>query len=205
MRSRIFLLALSLAVMFGGAAALAQEEATDETAESTESAPKANTGFVATIDDETNYIKYYVCSLDELAEDSCGTTLEEFNADTFGDWTAEIEVTPNEEGEFNHGSYVSAFAEGFEGPGKGCLMRHIAQSNWGKEGFEDSGDVLVQAQTFCAFNGKPGNGDAEVEGEEVEGENEGNGKPAWAGQGKPEWAGPDGDKSKKPGKGGSDD
>ncbi|HSJ26902.1 MAG TPA: hypothetical protein VLB67_01740 [Acidimicrobiia bacterium] len=186
MRTRIFLLALSLAVMFGGPSALADEHVEGTT---------ANTGFVATIDDETNYIKYFVCSLDEEADDFCDTTLDEFDASSFGDWTGEIEVEPNGAGEFNHGSYVSAFATGYEGAGKGCLVRHIAQSDWGKEGFDLSGeDVLVQAMTSCSFNAERGNGN---------GNGNGNGKPEWAGQGKPPWAGPDGDKSLKPGKGGN--
>lgn len=199
MRSRIFLLALSLAVVFGGASALADEHDDDTTG------PEANTVFVATatLEAETTFIKYHVCSLnndDEVVAADCQAVLDNFDDEAF-DWTTfegfeEIVVEPNGEGEINHGSYVSAFAQGFDGPGKGCLVRYIAQSNWGKEGFDIEGDdVLIQAQTFCAFNSdKPADGD-----------DDGNGKPAWAGQGKPPWAGPDGDKSLKPGKGGNDD
>lgn len=200
MRTRILLLAVGLAVMFGGTSALAQE--TDETN------PEANTGFVATVSDtsidteavdlesETLYIRYHVCSLNADADDACDGVLDEdFDPDTFDGWS-EIAVEPNGAGEFNHGSFVSAFAKGHEGTGKGCILRFVAQSDWGKEGFDITGDdVLIQAETHCASNGKPGDG-------EVEGEGEGNGnRPAWAGQpggpnseagasgGKPAWAG----------------
>lgn len=191
MKSRIFLLLTVLAVMLGGTSAIAQETDEDETP------PDANTGFVATISDEstapdanaeTLYIRYHVCSLnaDPDAEDACDV---EFNPETFDGWT-EIAVEPNEEGEFNHGSFVSAFAREFEGgPGKGCVLRFIAQSDWGKEEVDlESDDLLIEAQTFCAFNKTAGDADG-VEDEE----NKGNGPPPWAGKGKPAWAGSDAD------------
>jgi hypothetical protein len=47
-------------------------------------------------------------------------------------------VESNEEGEFNHGSYVSFFAQNLdEGPGRGCLIAAAAQSGAGMP--EDSG------------------------------------------------------------------
>jgi hypothetical protein len=193
MKSRIFLLLTVLAVMLGGTSAIAQETEDD-------TPPDANTGFVATISDEstegeapdadaeTLYIRYHVCSLNADADDSCDTTLsdENFDPEAFDGWS-EIAVEPNDEGEFNHGSFVSAFAQEFDGgPGKGCILRFIAQSDWGKEEVDlESGDLLIQAQTFCAFN-KSGD---DVEGEE----DEGNGPPPWAGKGKPDWAGGDDD------------
>lgn len=188
MNKKIIFLITVLAVMFGGTSAigLADDHET----------PAANTTFAATVeqvDAETALIKYYVCNLDaeDGAEDECGDEPADWT--TFGDWTGDIDVTFPEDGA-NHGSYASAFAEGYEGAGKGCLMRHIAQSDWGKEGFDMTGtEVLIQAETFCAFNSDKPDGESEVEGE---------GKPEWAGENKPAWAGPDGDKSLRPGKGG---
>jgi hypothetical protein len=192
-KTRAFLLITVLAVMFGATSAIAQE--TDD-----DTPPADNTGFVATISDEslddavateaeTRYIRYHVCSLNPDAVDTCDETLddEDFDPDGFEEWS-EIAVEANGAGEFNHGSFVSAFAREFDGgPGKGCVLRFIAQSNWGKDGV-DGEDVLINAKTSCAFNRTttddgPG------------------GKPAWAGNGKPPWAGPDGDKSTKPGQG----
>ena len=193
MKSRLFLLLTVLAVMLGSISAVAQETEDDETP------PDANTGFVATLSDEsledgvddgaaeTLYIRYHVCSLNPGADETCDETLddEDFDAAGFDEWS-EIAVEPNDAGEFNHGSFVSAFAREFDGgPGKGCILRFIAQSDWGKEEVDlVSGDLLIQAQTFCAFNKTTGEG---VEGEE----DEGKGKPDWAGKGKPPWAGGD--------------
>ena len=201
MRTKTFLLATALAVMLGGVSALAQE-----TTETAEASPEANTVFVATIDTsvaETTYIKYHVCGLNSEAAADCQGVLDNFDDESF-DWTTfagftEIEVSANGEGELNHGSFVSAFAQGFEGPGKGCLVRFIAQSDWGKEGSDiDGDDVLIQATTHCSFNAdKPGNSQASDEDDA-----ERNGPPAWAGAGKrgasgedstaggkPDWAG----------------
>jgi hypothetical protein len=56
-------------------------------------------------------------------------------------------IEPNEEGEFNHGSYVSFFAENSEldVPGRGCLIAAVAQSGAGmpedSDQAEDSGSV----------------------------------------------------------------
>ncbi len=148
--------------MFGGTSAVAWAVEHDDTT------PEANTSFWAdvTIGAETAYINYHVCSL---------------NAETGGCGDLqEIEVFRNEAGELNHGSFVSAFAKGFEGPGKGCILRYIAQSDWGQKGSEHP-DLNVAA-TFCSFNSKRG-------GDDVEGEDADNGKPAWAGNGKPDFAG----------------
>ena len=199
MKTRTFLLITVLAVMLGGTSALADEH--DDTP------PEDNTSFTATVsdqslddtvdpDEETLYIQYHVCSLNEDAEDFCDDVLENFDPETFEDWTGEIVVEANGDGEFNHGSFVSAFAQGYEGTGKGCILRFVAQSDWGKEGFDLEGeDVLIQAETFCSFNAD----------RDENGNDNGNGKPDWAGQGKPPWAGPDGDSSLKPGRGGNGD
>lgn len=147
--------------MFGGISGIAW-------ADDVETTPGANTGFVAevTIEAETAYIKYHVCTLTA-------------NTDECGD-TAEIEVLLNGEAELNHGSFVSSFAQGFEGPGKGCILRYIAQSNWGQQGAEDLD--LIDATTFCSSKGERG-------GDGVEGGDADNGRPEWAGNGKPDFAG----------------
>jgi hypothetical protein len=162
LRTKKFLIVTVLAMMFGGTSAVAWADEHDDTT------PAANTGFVAevTVEDETTYIKYHVCSLNPEA-DGCGTLTE--------DDYEKIEVFLNEDNELNHGSFVSAFATGFEGPGKGCILRYIAQSNWGQEGAEDLD--LIDATTFCSFNADRG------------GDNADKGRPEWAGQGKPDFAG----------------
>lgn len=74
-------------------------------------------------------------------EDDCtdGANLSE------GCQTSSIE--PNEEGEWNHGSYLSFFADNSEldGPGRGCLIAAAAQSGAGmpedSDQAEDSGSV----------------------------------------------------------------
>lgn len=177
MKTRMIFLITVLAVMFGGTSAVGLAD---------EHEPEANTAFVAQVSDqstdagtapdaETLYIQYHVCSLDETADDYCDDILDNFDPETF-EWVNEIEVTANENGEFNHGSFVSAFAQGVEtnGPGKGCLLRFVAQSNWGKPG-EDltSYEVLEQAEIHCAFN-------RTVDGD-------GDGPPPWAGIGKKQW------------------
>ena len=195
MKTKAFFLITVLAMMFGATSAMAQ--VTDE-----DTPPEDNTGFVATISNdsldaavateaETRYIRYHVCSLNPDAVDTCSETLDDegFDPASITDWT-EIAVEANDQGEFNHGSFVSAFAREFDGgPGKGCVLRFIAQSDWGKEGV-DGEDVLINAKTSCSFNRTATDGDDSP-----------GGKPAWAGNGKPAWAGPDGVREDKPGKG----
>lgn len=161
MKTRMIFLITVLAVMFGGTSAVGLA---DEHAE----APEANTSFTAeaTIDGETAFIKYKVCTINPAA---CGDEIT-------------IPVELNEDQELNHGAFVSAFAQGVEttGPGKGCLMRFVAQSDWGKPGVElGSEDLLIAAETSCAFNKK---GDAEIEAEDSDDVH----KP-WAGIGKKKW------------------
>ena len=178
MKKRSIFLITVLAVMFGGTSAVGLADEHEET-----ETPEANTVFVAdiSVEDETTYIKYHVCNLNaededdaEACADVLGNDLPDFTDEEF--WSS-IEVEFDEDGA-NHGAYVSAFAQGLEtdGPGKGCVMRYIAQSDWGKEGFDVEGeDVLIEAQTFCSFN--------RVSGEE----DGGDGPPPWAGIGKKKW------------------
>ena len=84
------------------------------------------------------------------------------------------------------------------GHGVGCLVRYVAQTDWGKDTGED-GEVTDPSDpttiTLDAFE------TACKKGKKGDGEDGDRGKPDHAGQGKPPWAGPDGDKSLKPGTG----
>jgi hypothetical protein len=80
-------------------------------------------------------------------------------------------VEPNEEGEFNHGSYVSFFAQNLdEGPGRGCLIAAVAQSGAGMP--EDSGQAADSGavQSPCPaglWTWLQEKNDGEVEGQDV--------------------------------------
>ena len=174
-RKLILLTSVSLAVMLlGGTSALAETEA------ETDTPPAANTLFEATyegpsMEDETAYIRYHVCKInaEEDAEHACGDEPE----------LSEVAIEPNEEGEINHGTVVSAFVQHLQAngyKGVGCLVRYVAQSDWGKADVEDGDLTEILAETDCPFNrGAGGEGDDESD----------NGRPDWAGEGKPEWAG----------------
>lgn len=118
-------------------------------------------------------------------------------------------VVAGPEGQVNHGMFLRLFNSLYDGQARGCIVRHVAQSDLGK-GLQqiktedvdpdapalDSGATgtldLTSIITKCeSGKGKPGSDEA-VEGF--------SGKPDWAGTGKPPWAGqPGGPKS------GSDD
>jgi hypothetical protein len=122
----------------------------------------------------------------------------------------ECEVTGGEvagpNGQVNHGMFMKLFNSLFEGTGRGCVVRHLAQSDLGKgdqqikageeevesaaSEVEGEGSIdFTTIETLC----QEGDGD----GEDAEIEEEGKGKPPWAG--KPEGKGtPD-----SPGKSGS--
>lgn len=113
------------------------------------------------------------------------------------------------EGQVNHGMFMKLFNSLYEGPGRGCVVRHLAQSDLGKgdqqvkadngaeaetdsEGTESEVDEAVDfttIETVCKHG--PGNGD------ELNSEDDGKGKPPWAG--KPEGVG----KADSPGKSGA--
>jgi hypothetical protein len=108
------------------------------------------------------------------------------------------DVRTTAEGEVNHGMVVSTFVQTLKDSGMkgiGCLVRHVAQSDWGKDDADDTvegADLTVTLESLAAACSK---GHGEVDGDD------GPGNSANAGNGKPPWAGPDGDKSTKPGKG----
>lgn len=129
----------------------------------------------------------------------------------------ECELTGGEvagpNGQVNHGMFMKLFNSLFEGTGRGCVVRHLAQSDLGKgdqqvEGNDDGGEIegepsenensidFTTIETLCQGTD---DADAEVGDDDLEAElvEEGNGKPPWAG--KPEGAG----KPDSPGKSGS--
>jgi hypothetical protein len=97
-----------------------------------------------------------------------------------------VDVT-GPEGQVNHGTIVSAVVaslleEGYTGIG--CLVRHFAQTDWGKETGEgedgevvepSEADLVLEVTTACK-HGRPGT--EEVAAEDGE---EGSGRPPWAG------------------------
>lgn len=109
-------------------------------------------------------------------------------------------------GQVNHGMFMKLFNSLFEGAGRGCVVRHLAQSDLGKgdqqvkAGAEDVGTDLEAPESessidFTAIEALCQSGPAD--GEDAELDEEGKGKPPWAG--KPEGAG----KPDSPGKSGS--
>lgn len=107
-------------------------------------------------------------------------------------------------GQVNHGMFMKLFNSVFEGSGRGCVVRHLAQSDLGKgdqqvKGGEEGSDATdVEAEESIDFTTietlcQKGSGDGDDAGIEEEGK----GKPSWAG--KPEGKG----KSESPGKSGS--
>lgn len=155
----------------------------------------------------------FLWNISSLDEPCALPTAEE--SDPGSDAEAELEPEPDCEmaggevagpnGQVNHGMFMKLFNSIFEGPGRGCVVRHLAQSGLGKgdqkvKGGEeelesDATDVegessidFTSIETLCQH--APGDGDdAEFE--------EGKGKPSWAG--KPEGKG----KPESPGKSGS--
>jgi hypothetical protein len=120
-------------VLVASGAALAQEQEGVPPEETTpeETAPfesaEPDVTFSYTVEDEGATLIWSFdpeidCSEDSEAEGCDSATIE-----------------PNEEGEYNHGSYVSFVAENLEadGPGRGCLIAAVARSGAGMP--EDSG------------------------------------------------------------------
>ena len=112
-----------------------------------------------------------------------------------------VEIEPNEDGKITHGTIVSTFAK-LLGEGKGCLIRHFAQSDYGKADYtdadlsEDAFSVTLESHKTACEKGKPS-----FDGDDDD-ENDRGGPPPWAGPkdrdendrgGPPPWAGPKGD------------
>lgn len=184
------------------------ETATDETGEDVETDAElmADTVFSFGYDLINGLFLWNISSIDEpcalpTAEDADPV---EPVADPDCELTGGEVAGPN--GQVNHGSFMKLFNSLFEGTGRGCVVRHLAQSDLGKGdqqvegGEEDAGSEPAEAEgesvidfttieTTCQ--------QADDDGDDAEIEEEGKGKPAWAG--KPEGKG----KPESPGKSGS--
>ncbi len=135
-------------------------------------------------------------------------TSEESETDPEAESDPDCELTEGEvagpNGQVNHGMFMKLFNSLYEGTGRGCVVRHLAQSDLGKgdqqvkggeeEAEPDASEVedeyevdFTTIETLCH----------EDDAEDAELEEEGKGKPAWAG--KPEGKG----KPDSPGKSGS--
>lgn len=128
---------------------------------------------------------------------------EESETDPEAESVPDCELTEGEvagpNGQVNHGMFMKLFNSLYEGNGRGCVVRHLAQSDLGKgdqkvkvkddieaetdsEGVESGTEETVaftSVETVCQHG--PDNGD------ELESEDDGKGKPPWAG--KPEGKG----------------
>jgi hypothetical protein len=110
-------------------------------------------------------------------------------------------------GQVNHGMVMKLFNSVFDGKARGCVVRHLAQSDLGKgdqqvkvEDVDPESDPLVTGDTGViefetAITDCLHERDGSDEGPESRAAKpdkpakEGHGKPDWAGKGKPEWAG----------------
>ncbi|MGH3649908.1 MAG: hypothetical protein ACRDU9_04295 [Acidimicrobiia bacterium] len=98
------------------------------------------------------------------------------------------------QGQINHGMFLKLFNGFYEGPGRGCIVRHVAQSDLGKGGQQVKvSDVDPDAEPVA--DGDTGTISFDtivtdcIRESEQEVDGDGNGKPAWAGNGKPDHAG----------------
>lgn len=97
------------------------------------------------------------------------------------------------QGQINHGMFLKLFNGFYEGPGRGCVLRHIAQSDFGK------GDQQVRVSDVSPDAEPVVEGDtgiisfdtilADCLQTDEQGDEEANGRPPWAGSGKPDHAG----------------
>lgn len=68
-----------------------------------------------------------------------------------------VDIEPNGDGEINHGTIVSTFANLLQG-GKGCIIRHFAQSDFGKADYDEADvttfEVTLQSIMTSCEKGK---------------------------------------------------
>lgn len=149
--------------------------------------PSPDTLLQAEYDPDQMVVYYTVSDYEEGAEAEEGA--EDDGLATSYDNTVEVQ---GPEGQVNHGTVMSALVaslleqEGYTGIG--CLVRHFAQTDWGKQtGEGEDGEesvtltdegLLLEVTTACK-HGRPGAEDGE-EAETEEGEEDGD-RPAWAG------------------------
>jgi hypothetical protein len=105
-------------------------------------------------------------------------------------------VVAGPEGQVNHGMFLRMFNSVYEGHARGCIVRHIAQSDLGKGDqqlkVEDAQSDLAPAESGTLdLTSIITNCEKDMRGDDDNGKPEGagQGKPPWAGQGKPPWAG----------------
>lgn len=159
------------------------------------------------------------CQFDSDLEDEDGTSYEldytfndttEVDDVTVDDTDCELEAidVTGPAGQINHGMFLKAFNLSYDGTRRGCLVRHLAQSDLGMgdqqvNASDPEADPEFEAETspstvefFSAHtdceNGPP---------DDVAELSNGNGRPEWAGDGRPEFAG--NDRPDSPGKSGS--
>ena len=138
------------------------------------------------------------CVLPNSGEADAGA---EQDADPDCDLSGGEVAGPN--GQVNHGMFMKLFNSLFEGTGRGCVVRHLAQSDLGKgdqqvkagEVVSDGSDVEGEGSVdFTTIETKCQQGPGD--GEDADLEEEGNGKPPWAGKpegkGKPDFPGKSG-------------
>ncbi|MEX2134521.1 MAG: hypothetical protein WEB67_10305 [Acidimicrobiia bacterium] len=155
----------------------------------------------------------FLWNISALDEPCALPTAEESESDPEAESDPDCELTGGEvagpNGQVNHGMFMKLFNSLFEGTGRGCVVRHLAQSDLGK------GDQQVKVDDETEAEIDPEETESEVEatvdfttvetacqhgpgdGEDDELEEEGSGKPPWAG--KPDGVG----KPDSPGKSGS--
>lgn len=104
-----------------------------------------------------------------------------------------VTIEPNGNGEVNHGTVVSTFAKLLQG-GNGCLIRHFAQSDFGKGDYDevDAGSFEVTLESFETACKKKAKKDAVEESSSIDDSSNVKGKDNAPGQTK--------DKSDKGGK-----
>jgi hypothetical protein len=101
--------------------------------------------FLENDEDQTEGVLYgTVADGDEPGAEECALT--------------SVTIEPNGDGEINHGTVVSTFAKLLKG-GKGCMLRHFAQSDFGKGDYDgvdaESFEVTLQSiETACEKQGK---------------------------------------------------
>ena len=105
---------------------------------------------LTTVDPEDGVVEFTY----EDDEDQSGDKVLYADADECS--LTSVKIEPNGSGEINHGKVVSTFAHLLPG-GHGCLMRHIAQSDFGKGDYDEldaqSFELTLQAfETACVKN-----------------------------------------------------
>lgn len=151
----------------------------------------------------------FLWNISSLDEPCALPSADEGETDPETDLIPDCELTEGEvagpNGQVNHGMFMKLFNSLYGGTGRGCVVRHLAQSDLGKGDQQIKGSSEEDVESDDA----DAEGEDSVEfttietlcqrgpGDDVDLEGEGKGKPPWAG--KPEGKG----KPESPGKSGS--